>query len=147
MPFRYIKIPQYLCNFLTYKLSLSEFMREFGDSFSTVLSTTTDWKIKHKMTELVMLKWSIALSPAVWKYMPVSAQAALVAGDGSVVLRHFISACPFMLAFSKPTFFLYYSFNCHCWRWATVVQCLTYNMSCHAPLREEGVLWWLWRCN
>ncbi len=124
-------------NLLTLQLSWSEFMRVLGDIWSTVISTTIDNKW-HQMMEIVKLKWAINLSLALSKWMSGCTQAVLVAGDGSVILRHLILVCPFMLAFSKLTFFFYYSFSCHCWWWTTVVQYLTYNMLCHAALLLGG---------
>lgn len=86
-------------------------------------------------------------SPALSGWTCGCTLAGLVAGDGLLILRHFILVCPFVLALSKPTFFLHYSFNCHCCWCTTVVRYLTYNMLCHAALLGEGVLWRFWRCN
>lgn len=41
----------------------------------------------------------------------------------------------FMLAFSKPTFFFYYSLRCHCCWWTTVVPHLRHVESCHVSAR------------
>lgn len=41
-------------------------------------------------------------------------QAVLTTAEASFILKNLLFVCPFMLAFSKPTFFGYHSFNSHC---------------------------------